>query len=300
MQKIAWHIEQRGCDILDLPDEVRFDYDQPHLPVVVQESLKAGDFNIAATVIGYRNAAEKTRLASAIETLRTQYSKQRIVENSAQVIQAARDAVETVIGFWKRPSTYDRSDTDTSRMPGSLGSQSENDLNFGPNVGYDLGPDSYGFGANINAETSAYMQAQKMFDMEMKSARWRDESLAPVTRALSNSASQNSPIPSTISRPLARPRLPKQDWESYHDLCRDVAILHGARNKHAVRLAPVDSEGYKDDLTAENVGENISGGSAESFGDNYNLFLAAQLQRSRQIQTTEQEFAWKMNDKFGH
>ena len=290
VQKIAWHIEQRGLDILDLPDEVRFNFDLSPLPVIVQEMLEAGDFDIAALVHGYRDAAEKARLLAALETSRTRLSKQKALEASPEVIKAAREAIETVIGFWKRPSTYDRSDDDFLKMV-SEGIQQwslTKHISFGPNVGYDLGPNAHGldaggFGANINAETDAYLQNEKRMFVAEKEAQERLQVAGAGGRAkqyndllriqkdstdgtsASHSESQDySQV--TISPLPVRLRQSKKDWESFRDLCRDVAILHGARNKNTVRLAAVDAEGPKSDIDPVTGAISVRGVSASEGG----------------------------------
>ena len=149
---------------------------------------------------------------------------------SVPVREAARDAIETIIGFWKRPSTHDRLYAVRSLQPQSRNLLHEPDYNFGPNIGYGLGT-SYGFGANINAETDAYMAAQReMFAAEIKAQ---------------SSTQQAPPKPPKFRAPRSSIEdlgHTRKNWDSYHDVCREVAILHGARNKYTIPVQPVDAE----------------------------------------------------------
>ena len=257
VRKLAWYIQQRGIDLLYLPDDVRFGTGgQAYL---VEEALNCGDMDIAATVIGYKDAAEKQLLLESLgPRMRTAQvtnaaTAEALTEHDTEAI---REAVETIIGFWKRPSTYDRA----SGEGASYTYVELNEPHFGPNVGPNLGYFGANLGANINAETHAYMAASREMFAAERSATKQHEKLSSKDR---------------------------KEWLSHQDLCRDVAILHGARNATPVRLQPIDLEGHK-------VGDEV----VSPPGAGYAELRAAQIEERpmrMQVQTTEEEFAEKMN-----
>ena len=258
VQKLAWYIEQRGIDLLDLPDDVRFRRGDSKEPFLVEKALSCGDWEIAITVIGYKNAEEKSDL---LEIMRSRGGPTPPTPTEDADARSVRDAVETVIGFWKRPATYDRSEgevKDTGDDKPKHGPMSEPNVepNWGPNIGLYLGPDAAGFGANINAETDAYMASQKrMFTAEMKAQNKMQEQTteeefaqkmndaAWKTKKLQEQISEEEvaqKMNDTASRTKKPSKIRRKDWLSHQDLCRQVAILHGGRNANSVRLQPVD------------------------------------------------------------
>lgn len=127
---------------------------------------------MATTVIGYRNAEEKKTL---LDRLRP-WTRRRASEAETEYnIEAIRDTVETVIGFWKLPLTYDRSSSNTTSgsvaFVSSLYGLNEADFNYDLNVE----PNPRYFGANmsvnLNVSEYSYWMAQKeMFAAEVRAS----------------------------------------------------------------------------------------------------------------------------------
>ena len=240
VRKLAWYIEQRGLDLLDLPDEVRLGLDGSKEPFLIERALACGDSEVVLTVIGYKNAEERNRLLDLMPS-RGEVDIRLSTSVADPDVHSVREAVETVIGFWKRPDTHDRSDgkvKDNQTFNGDYnsGKGPEFEPNWGPNIGLDLGPDALEFGVNINAVTEAFMPSQsKMFAAEKKAKDNQIETIEQEFAAKMNDAAWRTTGQTERSRKIGR-----KDWLSHQDLCRQVAILHGGRNANVVRLQPVD------------------------------------------------------------
>ena len=104
---------------------------------------------------------------------------------------------------------------------------------------HPLKPDAPSFGANINAETEAYMASQrKMFAAEKKD---KDKDKIEAQKTEQEFADKMNDAAWRMGGQTERPRkIGRKDWLSHQDLCRQVAILHGGRNANIVRLQPVD------------------------------------------------------------
>ena len=244
VQKLAWYIEKRGLDLLDLPDDVRFGRDSKE-PFLVKKALTCGNLEIALTVIGYKTAEERNELTEVLRS-RSRDGLDLSTSVADPDVHSVREAVETVIGFWKRPDTHDRSDgklkdTHDAKSTYEPGAKSTFEPNWGPNIGLDLGPDAEGFGANINAETDAYMASQrKMFTAEMPAKNKMQQQTTEEESAQKMNDAAWRTGPRTDGRTAKPSKIRRKDWLSHQDLCRQVAILHGGRNANTVRLQPVD------------------------------------------------------------
>ena len=258
VQKIAWYVTERGIDLLNIADEVRLGSRREHMkvPKLVEEALSSGSFQIAQTVIGYRNSQEKQVLERSIRD--RMIPSQETSHISNEDLLAISDTVGTVVNFWKRPAVQRRLPAD-SPFDKNLGFMS---WGFGSNIDDSskentLGPSVIGEPESKAGETEANVDAAQNPSVS-EEAKALEELLAQLTATVNEKPGAYDGDRRTNFRPSypSGPQTnttdlqdattsttmdaPRVQWLSHSDLSRDIAILHGGRNRNVVRLEPVD------------------------------------------------------------